>query len=68
MITLQIYIFFIFYCQDEIIRQETLNCVERGLMMIHVRDEINMTFETYQKLYESAIGYGIRKVLLVCGN
>ena len=30
-------------CFDEIIRQATLNSPERGLLLLRVRDEINMT-------------------------
>mmetsp|Transcript_50763 Transcript_50763/g.158599 ORF Transcript_50763/g.158599 Transcript_50763/m.158599 type:complete len:224 (+) Transcript_50763:275-946(+) len=48
---------------DEIIRQVTVNCAERGLLMIRVRDEIQMTRSAYQTLYESSIAFGIRKVL-----
>lgn len=43
----------------------TLNCAERGYMLIQIRDEINMTIDAYQDLYESTIAYGIRKTLLV---
>lgn len=50
---------------DEIIRQVTLNCAERGHVLLMIRDEINMTVESYRGLYESVIGHGIRKVLLV---
>uniref|UniRef100_A0A915DPR0 Uncharacterized protein n=1 Tax=Ditylenchus dipsaci TaxID=166011 RepID=A0A915DPR0_9BILA len=42
---------------DELIRQVTINCAERGLMLLRVRDEI--------RLLESAIAYGIRKAILV---
>jgi len=53
---------------DEIIRQVTLNCAERGHVLLMIRDEINMTVESYRGLYESVIGHGIRKVLLVSAN
>ncbi|XP_050526994.1 axonemal dynein light intermediate polypeptide 1-like [Daktulosphaira vitifoliae] len=49
---------------DEIIRQVTMNCAERGMMLINIRDEINMTINAYQELYESSIAFGIRKALL----
>jgi dynein light intermediate chain len=48
---------------DELIRQITINCVERGLLTLRVRDEINVTLGAYQTLYESATGYGLRKAL-----
>ncbi|VVC41925.1 Axonemal dynein light chain [Cinara cedri] len=51
-------------CFNEIIRQETLNCAERGYMLIMIRDEIKMNIESYKMLYESRTAYGIRKTLL----
>ncbi len=48
-------------CFDEIIRQVTIECPERGLLLLRVRDEIRMTIASYQTLYESAILFGIRK-------
>ncbi|GAB6033104.1 Axonemal dynein light intermediate polypeptide 1 [Chamberlinius hualienensis] len=50
-------------CFDEIIRQVAINCAERGLLLLRVRDEINMTMAAYQTLYESSIAFGIRKAL-----
>ena len=50
-------------CFDEIIRQVTIECPERGLLLLRVRDEIKMTIVSYQTLYESAILFGIRKQL-----
>jgi hypothetical protein len=38
---------------DELIRQVTINCAERGLLLLRVRDEIRMTIAAYQTLYES---------------
>ncbi|EKX38174.1 hypothetical protein GUITHDRAFT_77405 [Guillardia theta CCMP2712] len=49
---------------DEIIRQVTINCAERGLLLLRVRDEIRMTIAAYQTLYESCIAFGMRKALL----
>jgi len=48
---------------DEIIRQVTTECPERGLLLLRVRDEIRMTIASYQTLYESSILFGIRKQL-----
>ncbi|XP_068426240.1 axonemal dynein light intermediate polypeptide 1 [Clinocottus analis] len=50
-------------CFDELIRQVTINCAERGMLMLRVRDEIQMTIAVYQALYESSIAFGIRKAL-----
>eukprot|EP01083_Nonionella_stella_P086357 239938_1 len=51
-------------CFDELIRQVTINCAERGLLVLRVRDEIRMTIAAYQTLYESPIAYGMRKALM----
>uniref|UniRef100_A0A0K2UIX9 33 kDa inner dynein arm light chain, axonemallike [Aplysia californica] n=1 Tax=Lepeophtheirus salmonis TaxID=72036 RepID=A0A0K2UIX9_LEPSM len=50
-------------CFDELIRQCTINCMERGLLLLRVRDELRMTLHAYQTLYESSIAFGIRKAL-----
>jgi dynein light intermediate chain, axonemal len=50
-------------CFDEIIRQVTINCAERGLLLLRVRDEMRMTVSAYQTLYESAVAFGMRKAL-----
>jgi dynein light intermediate chain, axonemal len=51
-------------CFDELIRQITINCSERGLLLLRVRDEMRMTISAYESLYESSIAYGIRKALM----
>lgn len=33
---------------DELIRQVTINCAERGLLLLRVRDEMRMTIAAYQ--------------------
>mmetsp|Transcript_52750 Transcript_52750/g.60625 ORF Transcript_52750/g.60625 Transcript_52750/m.60625 type:complete len:237 (-) Transcript_52750:64-774(-) len=48
---------------DEIIRQVTVNCAERGLLLLRVRDEIRMTIAAYRTLYESSVAFGMRKAL-----
>ncbi|XP_029634398.1 33 kDa inner dynein arm light chain, axonemal-like [Octopus sinensis] len=50
-------------CFDELIRQVTINCSERGLLLLRVRDEIRMTIAAYQTLYESSVAFGMRKAL-----
>lgn len=51
-------------CFDELIRQITINCAERGLLLLRVRDEARMTISAYETLYESSIAYGVRKALI----
>jgi len=48
---------------DELIRQVTIICAERGLLLLRIRDEIRMTICAYQSLYESSIAFGMRKAL-----
>mmetsp|Transcript_6943 Transcript_6943/g.10157 ORF Transcript_6943/g.10157 Transcript_6943/m.10157 type:complete len:240 (+) Transcript_6943:30-749(+) len=50
-------------CFDELIRQVTVNCSERGLLLLRVRDEIRMTTRAYRTLYESSVAFGMRKAL-----
>ncbi|XP_060778233.1 axonemal dynein light intermediate polypeptide 1-like isoform X2 [Neoarius graeffei] len=50
-------------CFDELIRQVTINCAERGMLLLRVRDEIRMTIAAYRTLYESSVAFGIRKAL-----
>lgn len=50
-------------CFDELIRQVTINCAERGLLLLRVRDEIRVTIACYQTLYESSIAFGMRTSL-----
>ena len=51
-------------CFDEIIRQITLNCVERGNQLVRVRDEARMVKSSLQQLYDSSIAYGLKKALI----
>ncbi|KAJ8289262.1 hypothetical protein COCON_G00019210, partial [Conger conger] len=50
-------------CFDELIRQETINCPDRGLLLQRVRDEISMCIAAYETLDESSVAFGMRKVL-----
>eukprot|EP00696_Hemimastix_kukwesjijk_P010760 gnl/Hemi2/23543_TR7898_c0_g1_i1.p1 gnl/Hemi2/23543_TR7898_c0_g1~~gnl/Hemi2/23543_TR7898_c0_g1_i1.p1 ORF type:complete len:252 (-),score=106.90 gnl/Hemi2/23543_TR7898_c0_g1_i1:93-848(-) len=50
-------------CFDELIRQVTIQCAERGQLMHRVREEIRMTINAYRTLYESSIAFGMRKAL-----
>ncbi|OQR91614.1 DNA polymerase epsilon catalytic subunit, partial [Thraustotheca clavata] len=51
-------------CFDELIRQITINCAERGLLLLRVRVETRMSIAAYQTLYESSIAFGMRKALM----
>jgi len=50
-------------CFDELIRQITIQVAERGFLLVRVRDELRMTIQAYQTLYESSIAFGMRKAL-----
>ncbi|XP_064083747.1 axonemal dynein light intermediate polypeptide 1-like isoform X2 [Macrobrachium nipponense] len=50
-------------CFDELIRQVTLDCPERGLLLARVRDEANMTIEAFQCLFHSASEFGATKAI-----
>ncbi|XP_007251853.3 axonemal dynein light intermediate polypeptide 1 [Astyanax mexicanus] len=50
-------------CFDELIRQISINCPERGLLLLRVRDEIRMTNTVYQTLHASGMTFGIKKAL-----
>lgn len=50
-------------CFDEIIRQVTINCSERGLLLLRIRDEAVMSMDAYETLYCSSISFGMRKAL-----
>ncbi|XP_017320812.1 axonemal dynein light intermediate polypeptide 1 isoform X1 [Ictalurus punctatus] len=52
-------------CFDELIRQVTINCAERGLLLLRVRDEIRMTIAAYQTLYENSVACGMKQALQV---
>jgi hypothetical protein len=53
-----------FFFPDELIRQVAINCAERGLLLLRVRDELQMTLRAYQTLYESSVAFGMRKALM----
>lgn len=41
----------------------TINCAERGLLLLRIRDELLMTIRGYQTLYESSVAFGMRKAV-----
>ncbi|XP_042209971.1 axonemal dynein light intermediate polypeptide 1-like isoform X3 [Homarus americanus] len=50
-------------CFDELIRQVTLDCPERGLLLSRVRDEANMTIAAFQCLFQCASEFGATKAI-----
>jgi dynein light intermediate chain len=50
-------------CFDELIRQVTIDCPERGLLLLRIRDEIRMTMDAYRTLYDSSVTFGVKKQL-----
>ena len=46
---------------DEMLRQVAVDCPERGLLMMRLRNELRMTTDAYQALYEASVGLGRRK-------
>ncbi|EGR31778.1 light intermediate chain 1, putative [Ichthyophthirius multifiliis] len=50
-------------CFDELIRQITIDCKQRGLLLVRVRDEFKNQLNAYKTLYESSIAYGMRKMI-----
>ncbi|TMW65231.1 hypothetical protein Poli38472_009398 [Pythium oligandrum] len=48
---------------EELIREVTCECPERGLLLLRVRDELRMSIEAYQTLYHNSIAYGRQKAV-----
>jgi len=48
-------------CLDELIRHVALDGIERGLLLLRVRDEIKMTIDAYKTLFHSSVTFGIKK-------
>jgi dynein light intermediate chain len=48
---------------DELIRQVTLECPERGLLLLRVRDDLTSTVAAHRLLYRSSVAFGSRKAL-----
>lgn len=47
------------------ILQATVNCAERGLLLMKIRDEFKMTLDAYRTLYESNVKrFGLTKSVL----
>lgn len=50
-------------CFDEIILKLTNVDPEKGVILSRIRDELNMTSESYKKLYESSVSFGLDKAI-----
>ena len=50
-------------CFEEIIRQVTINCLQRGDLLNRIKLEMNYEINYYKQLYESLIAFSLRKVL-----
>ena len=49
---------------EELIRQISISCSQRGILLTKVRNEFRSILENYQQLYISSLAYGIRVSLL----
>lgn len=54
----------VLFLPDELIRAVTIQCSERGLLLLKVRDDIRRTVAAHQTLYESGMFFGVRRTLL----
>eukprot|EP01062_Namystynia_karyoxenos_P042403 TRINITY_DN309_c0_g3_i1.p2 TRINITY_DN309_c0_g3~~TRINITY_DN309_c0_g3_i1.p2 ORF type:complete len:310 (+),score=115.36 TRINITY_DN309_c0_g3_i1:73-930(+) len=50
-------------CFDELIRQVTVDCGERGALLLRLRDELRMTADAHRCLFDSSVEYGRRKAV-----
>ncbi|XP_054157738.1 33 kDa inner dynein arm light chain, axonemal-like [Oppia nitens] len=50
-------------CFDEIIRQVTVESIDRGLLLYGIRNELKMTLMSTDLLRDSAVGFGLRTAL-----
>jgi len=41
----------------------TIECAERGLLFLRIRDEARMRIAAYQTLYESSLAFAVRKAV-----
>ncbi|VDD81898.1 unnamed protein product [Mesocestoides corti] len=48
---------------DELIRQLTIHCAERGLLLLRVRNEVQTTLSALQSIYASGVVFGLQKSL-----
>ena len=50
-------------CFEEIIRQVTINCLQRGDLLNRVKLEMSYENDYYRQLYESLIAFNLREAL-----
>jgi dynein light intermediate chain, axonemal len=50
-------------CFDELIRQITIDSPERGLLLMHTRNELRTTVDAYKILYHNSMIFGNKKQL-----
>ena len=50
-------------CFDEIVREISNEYPKQGLLLKRIRDELSTSCDTYKKLYESSVAFGIQKAL-----
>lgn len=48
---------------NEVIRQVAINSYDRGRLLVRIRDTNQLTINTYKRLFESSVTFGMRKML-----
>lgn len=48
---------------NEVIRQVAINSFHRGKLLVRIRDNFKLTKNTYKRLFESSVTFGMRKML-----
>lgn len=51
-------------CSDELIRQETLNCPQRGLLAACIRDELRMNADAHKTVFEDSVAFVTKETLV----
>jgi len=50
---------------DELIRQVCINSIDRGELLIRIRNEYNASIEAHRRLFESGLIFRIKHTTLV---
>ncbi len=45
----------------EIIRQVSISCRERGMLLLKVKNELDTTINAYKRIYQSVVDHGARE-------
>lgn len=53
---------------DELIRQVSIISIDRGLLLIRIREEFKTNLEAYNQLLEDNLMCGTRKIVIVSYN